>query len=143
MIGAGSSGARESGTRHERRGRFGAIASIAVACSVLGCAWVEVDPGAAERVRVASADEVVDCERVGTTKARTKAAIGFVKRNEQKVADELATLARNDAPELGGDTIVADGPIDLDGTQRFSVYDCRSGERRSGDPVGSGGSGRY
>jgi hypothetical protein len=64
------------------------------------------------------------CTRVGTTKTRTKLKVGFFTRGEKKVAEELATLARNDAPELGGNTVVADGPVDADGMQRFSIYDC-------------------
>ena len=33
-------------------------------------------------------------------------------------------LARNDAPELGGNTVVAEGPITAEGMQRFGVYAC-------------------
>jgi hypothetical protein len=89
-----------------------------------GCAWVDVDPGAAQDVRVATPADVENCRRVGNAKARTKVKVGFVKRSREKVARELETLARNDAPEVGGDTVVPDGPVDAEGVQRFTIYDC-------------------
>jgi len=39
-------------------------------------------------------------------------------------AEELTTLARNDAPELGGNTVVAEGPVSNEGVQRFAIYNC-------------------
>jgi len=91
-----------------------------------GCTWVALAPEA-EQVRVAGNDAVEGCQRVGTTKARTKTKVGFFARGDEKVAEELRTLARNDAPELGGNTVVADGPVTADGMQRFGVYDCPEG----------------
>jgi len=88
-----------------------------------GCTWVALVPDA-DRVRIGASDALEGCNRVGTTKARTKARIGIFARNEEKVAEELTTLARNDALELGGNTIVAEGPISADGMQRFEIYDC-------------------
>ena len=88
-----------------------------------GCTWVELTP-AAESTHLGAVDELEGCKKVGSTKTRTKTHIGFIKRSEEKVNEELRTLARNDAPELGGDTVVPDGPVDKDGMQRFTVYDC-------------------
>ncbi len=90
-----------------------------------GCTWVALAPDAGD-VHVGTSDTIAGCTRVGTTKTRTKLKVGFFARGDEKVAKELATLARNDAPELGGNTVVADGPVDANGTQRFSVYDCPS-----------------
>lgn len=88
-----------------------------------GCTWVAVTPEA-DHIRIVSSEALEDCERVGTTKARTKTSIGVFARSKKKVAEELETLARNDAPELGGNTIVAEGPVSDDGMQRFAIYDC-------------------
>ena len=74
-------------------------------------------------MQIGASDALDECIQVGTTKARTKARIGIFLRNEKKVARERATLARNDAPELGGNTIVANGPVSADGMQRFAIYD--------------------
>lgn len=96
---------------------------VVFASGSLGCTWVALAPDA-DHVRIAASEPLDGCTRVGTTKARTKLRIGIFVRSDAKVAKELETLARNDAPELGGNTIVADGPIDSDGMQRFSIYDC-------------------
>jgi len=97
---------------------------VLLALSLLsGCTWVAVAPDATH-VRIAPSDTLGDCKQVGTTKTRTKARIGIFVRSEKKVAQELETLARNDAPELGGNTIAAEGPVSADGMQRFAIYDC-------------------
>ena len=88
-----------------------------------GCTWVALVPDA-EDVQVGESNALDDCVRVGTTKARTKTRIWIFSRSEKKVAEELTTLARNDAPELGGNTVVAEGPVSNDGLQRFAIYDC-------------------
>ena len=44
-------------------------------------------------------------------------------RSEAKVEEELLTLARNSAVEIGGDTLVAEGPPSQ-GAQRFRIYKC-------------------
>ena len=81
----------------------------------------------AEAVRIAGTNDVEGCTRVGTTKVRTKSKIGIFARGEKKVAEELSTLARNDSVELGGNTVVAEGPVSAEGVQRFAIYDCPSG----------------
>ena len=96
---------------------------IALITNLSGCTWVALAPDA-DQVRIGGSDGVDECTRVGTTKARTKVRIGIFARNEEKVARELTTLARNDALELGGNTIVAEGPVSADGMQRFAIYDC-------------------
>ena len=99
------------------------ILLMALAVVSSGCTWIKLTPEAGE-VQIGAANAVANCKRVGTTKARTKTKVGFIARSQEKVAKELATLARNDATELGGNTVVADGPISADGVQRFVIYDC-------------------
>jgi hypothetical protein len=50
--------------------------------------------------------------------------VAGVRRGYTTVAEELATLARNSAAQLGGDTVVPTSEI-VDGTQTFAVYNCR------------------
>ena len=100
-----------------------AIVLVVFTTGLSGCTWVALAPDA-DQVRIGESDALDECTRVGTTKARTKVRIGIFTRNEEKVARELTTLARNDAPELGGNTIVAEGPVSADGMQRFAIYDC-------------------
>ncbi len=97
--------------------------SLILIAGSTGCTWVKLAPEA-EATHVGATDELEGCKKVGSTKARTKARIGFIARSDKKVNEELKTLARNDAPELGGNTVVPDGPVNADGMQRFTVYDC-------------------
>lgn len=87
-----------------------------------GCTWVKLtDEG--EKVYVVQVSELTDCKRVGTTEAIGKDRIGILERNEEVLTGELETLARNSAARMGGDTIVADGPV-KDGRRTYIVYDC-------------------
>jgi len=101
------------------------LRSLAVVClftAAGGCSWVKpTDSGA--RVRVATADEVEDCDDAGTTHVSVMDKLGVVERKQAKVAKELETLARNSAAQLGGDSVVATTEI-VDGTQTFAVYQC-------------------
>lgn len=100
------------------------IAALAAVAIINGCAsWVELEPGA-EHVELATADEVADCERVGRATVSVAERVGSFQRSPGKVDEELAVLARNSAPHLGGDTVVADGSVE-DGRQHFIVYRCR------------------
>lgn len=97
---------------------------IGTALLLAGCNWVKLERGA-EGVRLVSASQVLNCERLGTTTTSVKSRVAGVERNPEKVAAELADLARNSAWDMNGDTIVADGPV-RDGEQRFVIYRCRS-----------------
>ena len=98
------------------------IALTLVAFTLGGCTWVRTDPGA-EQVALATPAEVRQCQRLGQTTVSVRDRVTGVQRRAERVADELADLARNSAVELGGDTIVADGPV-RDGQRRFNVYRC-------------------
>lgn len=112
-------------SREVSRSRFSLPLTVALLSLVgaTGCTWVELTP-AAESTHLGAVDELEGCKKVGSTKTRTRTHIGFIKRSEAKVNEELRTLARNDAPELGGNTVVPEAPVDEDGMQRFAVYDC-------------------
>ena len=49
--------------------------------------------------------------------------MGAFERKPPKVADELATLARNEGALLDGDTVVAESTV-ADGRQVFGVFRC-------------------
>ena len=87
-----------------------------------GCTWVDSVPGAS-RVTLVGPQHVSQCQPLGTTTSQTKAQVGPVHRSESKVQEELLTLAKNSAVEIGGDTLVAEGPP-LQGSQRFRIYKC-------------------
>jgi hypothetical protein len=100
--------------------RGSALAGVVMALAA--CTWVKPSEQGAG-VRLATAGEVEGCEDAGTTHVSVMDKLGVVARNEDKVAGELATLARNSAAQLGGDTVVATSEI-TDGSQTFAVYRC-------------------
>ena len=99
--------------------RLAVIATSAVLLSA--CTWVHMAPGA-KAVRVVNAAPT-GCEQRGEVEVSVKESIAFYDRNALRVRDELETLARNEAPGLGGDTVQ---PLDgyEDGNQRFAVWRC-------------------
>ena len=101
------------------------LALLAAASTVLlsACTWVHLAPTARD-VRVVGAGAVpAGCEKRGEVSVSVKDSVAFYERNALRVRDELETLARNEAPGLGGDTVQ---PLDGydDGTQRYAVWRC-------------------
>lgn len=97
--------------------------TLCATAALSSCAWVKMAPGA-DAVRVVRADQPLSaCERRGEVSVSVKDRLGPYERNDIRVRDELETLARNEAPSLGGDTIQPRGEP-ADGEQRFSVWRC-------------------
>ncbi|MGI9569293.1 MAG: DUF4156 domain-containing protein, partial [Desulfobulbia bacterium] len=69
-------------------------------------------------------DRVNDCEKLGDLSTYTKAKVAGVNRKAKIVQQELETLARNEASEMGADTIVVASEIS-DGRQSFLAYRCQ------------------
>ncbi len=97
------------------------IASAMVLCVLAGCTWVHMAPGA-DRVRVV-ADVPAGCEKRGEVEVSVKDNLLYYKRNPLKVRDELETLARNEAPGIGADTVQPLAPPAA-GEQRFIAWRC-------------------
>lgn len=87
-----------------------------------GCSHVQLEP-AGQSVRRLGAQEAPACERLGTTRVKVLSKILFWGRSETTMAEELTTLARNAAGDMGGNAIIAEGGIQ-DGKQVFGVYRC-------------------
>jgi hypothetical protein len=88
---------------------------------ISGCTWVKLSEGAAA-VQVAEIAPA-GCELRGKTTVVSRAAVAGVERNESKFLQELETLARNQAVSLGGNLVVADGPVN--GNERvFRIFQC-------------------
>jgi hypothetical protein len=101
--------------------RFAAIAGLAIFAG--GCTWVKLTaPG--EGVRVGTTAQVAACKRIGATHAKTSTKMAFFSRGGRKVDEEIETLARNEAAEMGGNTIVPQGPTSSEGRRSFDVYRC-------------------
>jgi hypothetical protein len=96
---------------------------IALASLTSACTWVKVSEQGSS-VAVANAANVRSCEKVRTVNVKVKDNfVGSMKRDPNKVATELTNMARNEATQFGGDTVV---PVTLiqDGRQSFDVYKC-------------------
>ena len=87
-----------------------------------GCTWVHMAPGASA-VQVVSGPPA-GCEKRGEVVVSVKDSIAFYQRNALRVREELETLARNEAPGLGADTVQPLAPP-VEGEQRFAAWRCR------------------
>ena len=87
------------------------------------CTWVKSTPQA-DKVRVVPADRVADCQRIGELSTYTKARIANVNRKAEKVRQELETLGRIEAAEMGADTITTSSEI-VDGRMNFIAFRCQ------------------
>ena len=95
-----------------------AVVSLTSACS-----WVKVSEQGAS-VAVANAANVRNCEKVRTVSVKVKDNfVGSMKRSPEKIATELTNMARNEATQFNGDTIVPASLVQ-DGRQSFDVYKC-------------------
>ncbi|MEM7208511.1 MAG: DUF4156 domain-containing protein [Pseudomonadota bacterium] len=97
------------------------IATVAT-IGLSGCAFVDKTDGG-KKVRVLTSAEVTTCRKIGNTRTSVTASVAGIERPAETVANELETVGRNSAAEMGGDTIVAATPIE-DGKQSFHVYKC-------------------
>jgi hypothetical protein len=106
--------------------RLASVAKVASAATLAlllasGCTWIPLTDAGAQ-VNQATAAQVANCRQIGSVSSNTPAKVG-VQRGRGKVAEELVVLARNEAANIGGDTIVPAGPA-VDGRQEFNVYQC-------------------
>jgi hypothetical protein len=98
------------------------IVLIAITAVTSSCTWVKVsDHGS--KVAVANAANVRGCANISEISVSVPNKVGIVTRNTDKVATELATMARNEAASDGGDTVVPNSAIE-NGRQNFQVYKC-------------------
>lgn len=97
---------------------------ILLSCSlpILGCTFVHMAPGA-DRVRVVDGAPA-GCERRGEIEVTVRDSLVFYEGKGRKVRDELETLARNEAPGLGADTVQPVAPP-VEGEQRWIAWRCR------------------
>ena len=95
--------------------------SLAVLAS--GCTWVHMAPGASAVRVLGPGPAPSGCEKRGEIAVSVKDSIAFYERNELRVREELETLARNEAPGLGADTVEPLGPP-VNGEQRYAAWRC-------------------
>ena len=86
------------------------------------CATVPLTEGG-KKVRVLAPDEVSSCKELGKTNTSVTATALGMPRPPETIAMELASIGRNSASNMGGDTIV---PLTViaEGRQTFVIYKC-------------------
>ncbi len=92
---------------------------------MLGCGasnWVQLTVPA-RQVSLALPAEVANCRRAGTSTVNALDKVAFLQRGSQKLQEELVTLARNEAADMGGNRVVAESVIN-EGRQTFGVFSC-------------------
>jgi hypothetical protein len=102
-----------------RLSRYGVMVGM---LGLFSCTWVEPTREGSE-VTLVEALDVETCSRVGTATASVRHKVGVYTRSQDKVTEELITLGKNQAAEMGGDSIVAKGDPD-EGSMSFDVYKC-------------------
>lgn len=98
------------------------LGAAAVLMLASGCTWVQLSADA-EDVELVKQTDISECKKIGTTTSTVVSKFGFYNRDQEKVGEELLNLARNEAFNMGGNTVVAASAI-TEGSQRFTVYQC-------------------
>ena len=90
-----------------------------------GCAsdLIKARPGS-DRVSLADANQVGNCQSKGKITVSVLAEVGFVSRSVEAVEANLLQLARNGAVDAGGDTVVKGDEPEF-GKRTFEIYKCR------------------
>ena len=94
---------------------------LSAAFLLSACSTLKLTEGG-EKVRMLDPNEVSSCKNLGRTNTSVTAKVVF-DRPADVVAEELATVARNSASRMGGDTIVPLTVVEA-GQQTFEVYKC-------------------
>ena len=84
--------------------------------------WVQVT-SEGQAVKLIATDVSDNCNRIGRVQARTLGRIIGIERGAERLQDELAQIARNEAADRGGNTIAPESLI-IDGRQTFGIYSC-------------------
>jgi len=100
-----------------------AVISFAAATSLAACSWgIRLDSGG-QKVRTVWNGDVGSCVDKGRVTVSVLDHVGPMNRNDLKVRDELEVMARNEAADIGADTIKPLGDP-RDGEQSFSAFHC-------------------
>jgi hypothetical protein len=87
------------------------------------CAWVEPTKESEAVAVVTDAVKLEGCKKLLSTTSSVLDKVGFMDRTERAMVDELTILAKNKAAAIGGDTIIAKGPV-KEGAMSFDIFKC-------------------
>ena len=78
----------------------------------------------ADQVALAEPAQTAPCKAIGSVTVSVLATVGFVSRGVDAVESNLLQMAKNDAVDLDGDTVVR-GLSKEFGSRNFDIFKCR------------------
>ena len=98
------------------------FALLVITIGISACTWIEPTKESLEVILVKPGN-VSNCQKLGTTHVTVTHKIGIITRGEKAVTEDLITVAKNNAANKGGDSIVARGE-NVEGKMSFDIYKC-------------------
>jgi len=113
--------------------RFGWVCTLAASLFAASCTFVPLSQDG-EGVAVMTLEEASqECQRLGRTTSKTAHKVWIFPRREKTIEHELESIARNEAPNIGGTAIAPMGKA-TDGSQLFGIYRCLKPPSTSAEP---------
>ncbi len=98
------------------------LSIFAITLTATACTWVNENK-AGQTISITTLNQVNNCQKIGNISTEVKHKIGFIKRGEKKILEELQVLARNEAIKLGAKTLVAES-APIEGKQQYQAFVC-------------------
>lgn len=78
----------------------------------------------ADQVALADATQVSKCKSLGRTTLSVLSSLGPITRSAEAVEDNLLQMARNEAVDKGGDTVVKGASMEY-GKRSYEIFKCK------------------
>lgn len=78
----------------------------------------------ADQVILADATQVSKCKSLGRTTLSVLSSLGPITRSAEAVEDNLLQMARNEAVDKGGDTVVKGASMEY-GKRSYEIFKCK------------------
>jgi hypothetical protein len=96
-----------------------------LAATLSGCASKLIGERiGADQVVLAKESEVTQCKSLGRSTLSVLSALGPITRSAEAVEDNLLQMARNEAIDKGGDTVVKGNSLEY-GKRSYEVFKCK------------------
>jgi len=103
----------------------GLVALGVVAVGLTGCASKLIGERiGADQVVLAKDTEVAKCKSLGRSTLSVLSSLGPITRSAEAVEENLLQMARNEAIDKGGDTVVKGNSVEY-GKRSYEVFKCK------------------
>ncbi len=103
----------------------GLVALGLLAAGLTGCASKLIGERiGAEQVVLAKDTEVAKCKSLGRSTLSVLSSLGPITRSAEAVEENLLQMARNEAIDKGGDTVVKGNSLEY-GKRSYEVFKCK------------------